>query len=122
MSTAIWTSSSIVLPAGGWLALFLFLLGPLRKVRHQTQRDGKLVQLKMRLEETYRPVYARLARHFRDLNFGFAQRLLCLDGGAHLAHRHILIDPLIEEVLAILPRHEAADLIPHHRLQIMRET
>ena len=42
-------------------------------------------------------------------------------GRRRVVRRHVVLDPLIQEALAIRARHEAADLVAHHRLQVVRE-
>ncbi len=60
--------------------------------------------------------------NFGNLDCGFAQRQFRLCRLRSIVIRaDVVHDPLIEEALAILAAHEAANLVAHHRLQIVSE-
>ena len=61
--------------------------------------------------------------HFGYFDFGLTQRLLGLDRGLRVViGADVPHDPLVEPALTIGTRHKAADLIAHHRLEVMSET
>src|SRR5579885_1930683 len=98
------------------------LFGGRRQLRYEPQGNRQLVQLEVRPQERHRAVDARLARHFRYIHARLAQ-------GAARFHRrrsrivrnHVLGNPAVQEQFRFGARHEAADLVAHHGLQIMGE-
>src|SRR6185437_3998 len=89
---------------------------------HQPERDGELVQLEMGLEKADRAIAARLARDFGNLNARFLQRMLRLQLHPRVFRTHdIVADPAVQIDFAFFAGHEAADLIPHDRFQVMSE-
>src|SRR5207247_3906801 len=91
-----------------------------RQVRHQTHRNTQFVELEVRPQERHGPVNARLAGHFRDLDPGLTQRPLRLDALLRVVVRHYVVrDPVVEERLDLALRLIAADLVAHHRLEVV---
>src|ERR1035441_9376996 len=74
-------------------------------------------------QKCHSPQLTRVAWHFTDLDPRFAQRLfgLCCGPGI-IVLDHVVRYPLIEELLRLRTTHSPADLIAHHRLQVMRKT
>src|SRR5664280_3347480 len=94
-----------------------------RQLGHQAQGDRQLVELEVRPEEGDRFVDAGLAWNLRHLDARLAKRELRLDGRrGHVVRRDVVRDPPVEEELDVGARGEAADLVPHDRLEVMRES
>src|SRR5664279_5530122 len=95
----------------------------LRQFGHEPQGDRQLVELKVRPQEGDRLVDAGLAGNFRDLDTGLAEGELRLDGRrGRVVGRDVVRDPLVEEEFDVFARGEAADLVPHDRLEVVGET
>ncbi|MNK89250.1 hypothetical protein D3C87_1092530 [compost metagenome] len=76
----------------------------------------------MRAQVRHGLVDAWFARYFEHLGTGFAQRELGLGflaGG--VVQQHVARQPLVEEQLDVLARGEAADLVAHDRLHVVRD-
>src|SRR5450631_4584936 len=87
---------------------------------YQPERNGQFIKLEVRTKESHRAINARLARYLRHVDPRFAQRTLSLGcGGSRIVRSHILCDPAVQESLRLFTRHKAADLIAHHRFEVV---
>src|SRR3954470_24545109 len=97
----------------------LFLGG---KLGHKAQRNRKRFQLKVGPEKSDGVVSARLTWYFRHFDSRVAQRELGLQIlRGHVIKQDVFRDPGIQKALALVARHEAANLVAHHGFKEMRE-
>src|SRR3990172_9185088 len=94
-----------------------------RKLRHQPDGCAQFLELKVRSQEDYRCVGARLSRDFRHVHSSFPQRELGLELLAGVVLReNVVSDPAIQVRRNVIGSHEASDFVSHDRLQIMGES
>src|SRR5215207_1544320 len=76
----------------------------------------------MRPQECHGAISPWLPGHLNYFDAGLLQRMarLQLEAGIVIRDR-VVIDPVVEEPLSLNSRHEAADLVAHDGLEIMRE-
>src|SRR5690606_37471508 len=87
----------------------LRFLGAGRQFGHQSQRDRQLIELEMWPDEGHGAVDTGLARHFRNVDGGLAQRVLRLGFLVCIVvKQYVLGDPPIEEILHVAGGCEAS--------------
>lgn len=100
----------------------MLAFGRLRQLRDQTERNGKLIELEVRPQEGHGAVHAGAARHLGHLHAGFAQRELRLLVLARvIVEQDVLGQPAVQVILDVGGGGEAADLVAHHGLHVVRD-
>ena len=101
----------------------IYLAGRSGQFRHQPQRNRQLVQLEVRPQERDGAIARPACRELPATSIvASRKRLLRLDvGRCRVVRRDVVRDPLVQQALALRARHEAADLVAHHGLQVVRE-
>ena len=76
----------------------------------------------LKSQERHCAVRARFAGNVDDLDARFLERVLRLHLEPDIVVRNrIIVDPVVEEAFDLGPGRVPADLVAHHRLQIMRK-
>ena len=91
------------------------------QIRNEPERHRQLVELEVRLQEGHGAVRARLARHLHHVDPRLGERALGLHRRRRVRHGDVVVDPAVEERLDLGARREAADLVAHHHLEVVRE-
>src|SRR5215469_503799 len=93
-----------------------------RKFRDQTNGNRQFIKLEMRLQENDCAIAPWLAGNVKDIHATFAQGILGLDALRSIViEQDIIGNPGVEIGCNILPGHEAANLVTHDDLDVMRE-
>src|SRR6266849_3727221 len=100
-----------------------WLLYGRRQISNQSQRNRQLFQLEVRTQKRHRTVTAGLPWNLRNINARFPQRCSRFGlVGRGVIGNDVTSDPAVEKYLRFGARHEASNLVPHHRLQVVRES
>src|SRR5215213_9684832 len=93
-----------------------------RQFGDETNRCRELVELEVRAQVDDRLVDAGLADDVFDVDAGFAQRIRGFRTLRRaVVEQNVVRDPLVQVVGNVLLGHEAAYLVAHHRLDVVRE-